>query len=63
MTRLQGIINDLERTGVEYTIDDIEIVGRLIQHQEVGITHQHRTQVQAAAFSPTQFIYLSLIHI
>ena len=23
MTRLQGIINDLERTGVEYTIDDI----------------------------------------
>ena len=24
---------------------------------EVGITHQYRTQVQAAAFSPTQFIY------
>ena len=34
MTRLQGIVNDLERTGVEYTIDDIVASFRKIPPME-----------------------------
>ena len=41
--------------------DDVQVVGRLIEHEEVGITHQHRAQVKAAALSPTQFIDIAML--
>ena len=40
---------------------NIEVIGRLIQHQEVGIAHQDRTQIEAAAFSPTQLVDIAVL--
>ncbi len=42
MTRLQGIINELERTGVEYTIDDIVTAFRKIPPIESVFNFMYR---------------------
>ena len=35
---------------------DVEVVGRLVQHQEVRISHQHRTEVELAFLAATQLV-------
>ena len=34
--------------------EDVQVVGRLIQDQEVGVAHQDHQQKQAAALTTTQ---------
>ena len=41
--------------------DNVQIVGRLVQHQEVRILHQHGAKIQAAALSSAQFIHVVLL--
>ena len=40
---------------------DIEVVGRLVEHQEVGIAHQHRAQIQTAALTSAQLIHIAML--
>ena len=35
---------------------DVEVVGRLVQHQEVRIPHQHRTEVKLALLAAAQLV-------
>ena len=40
---------------------DVQVVGRLVQHQEVWVSHQYRTEVQPAAFSPAQLVHIAVL--
>ena len=40
---------------------DIEVVGRLIEHQEVRISHQHRAEIELALLTTTQLIYIVVL--
>ena len=35
---------------------DVEVVGRLVQHQEVRISHQYRTEIKLALLAATQLV-------
>ena len=41
--------------------NDVQIVRRLVEHQEVRIAHQHRTEVKPPAFSAAQFIDVTML--
>ena len=41
---LQILLQNLQRI-------DVQVIGRLVEHQEVGVLHKHRTQVQAPLLS------------
>ena len=41
--------------------DNIEVIGRFVQYEEVRITHQHCTKIKATTFSPTQFIDIAVL--
>ena len=40
---------------------DIKVVGRLIEHQEVRIPHQHRTEIELALLATAQLIYIVVL--
>ena len=40
---------------------DIQIVRRLVEHQEIGILHQHRTEIQFPSLTATQFIHIVVL--
>ena len=41
--------------------DNVEVVGRLVQYEEVRVAHQDGAQVKAATFSPTQFVDIAML--
>ena len=43
--------------------DDVEVVGGLVQHEEVGVAHQHRTKIEAAAFTSTQLVDIAVLRL
>jgi len=46
---LQVVFQDIQR-------QDIEVVGGLVQNQEVGIAHQNRAEVKPSLFPSTEFM-------
>ena len=40
---------------------NIQVVRRLIKHQEVGVLHQHRTEIQFPALSTAQLIHIVML--
>ena len=40
---------------------DIQIVGRLVKHQKVGVLHQDCTEIQFSAFPTTQLIHIVML--
>ncbi len=40
---------------------DVEVVGRLVEDEEVGPSHQHRGQMQAAAFAAAEGVDILLL--
>ena len=51
---LQVFLQNLQR-------HDVEVVGGLVEHEEVGIPHQHGAQVELAPLAATQFIYIIIL--
>ena len=51
---LQVLLQHLESLNVQ-------VVGRLIQHQEVGISHQYRAEIELALFSTTQLAHVVML--
>ena len=43
--------------------NDVEVVGGLVQHEEVGVAHQHRTEVEAAAFASAQLVDIAVLRL
>ena len=40
---------------------DVKVVGRFVEHEEVGILHEHCTQIQFAPFTTAQLIYIIML--
>ena len=40
---------------------DVEVVGRLVEHQEVRVLHQHRTEIQFPSLAATQLIHIVVL--
>ena len=40
---------------------DVQVVRRLVEHQEVGVLHQHRTQIELPALTTTQLIHIVML--
>ena len=51
---LQVFLQNLQRHNVQ-------VVGRLVQHQEVGVAHQHGAKVQFSALTTAQFIHIIIL--
>ena len=41
--------------------NDVQVVGRLVQNQEIRIAHQHRTQIKTAALATAQLIDIAVL--
>ena len=41
--------------------DDVEIVGGLVQYQEVRVLHQYGTKIELTALATTQLIYIIIL--
>ena len=41
--------------------ENVEIVGRLVKNEEVGIAHEHGTQVETATFASAQLIHIAML--
>ena len=51
---LQVLLENLQR-------DDIEVVCRLVEHQEVRVLHQHRAEVEFPPFATTEFVDIVML--
>ena len=51
---LQVFFQNLQRHNVK-------VIGGLVEHQEVGVLHQYRTQVQFSALTTAEFIYIIIL--
>ena len=51
---LQILFQDLEGLYVQ-------VIGRLIKNKEIGILHQHSTEIQFASLSSTEFIHIVVL--
>ena len=40
---------------------NVQVVRRLVQHQEVRVPHEHRTQIQLAPFSARQLVHVVVL--
>ena len=40
---------------------DVEVVGGLVEYQEVGVLHQYRTQVQFSTLATAELIYIIIL--
>ena len=62
--REETIVGDDEQAALERTKvffqhverENIEVVGRFVEDEEVGISHQDGEQVQATPFAPAEFV-------
>ena len=43
--------------------EDVEVVGWLIENQEIRICHQNGHQFQAAFFASAQFVHVVVMHV
>lgn len=50
------ILKDVER-------EDVEIVGRLVEEEEVGILHEHRDEVEAFALAAREGVDSDVVHL
>ena len=41
--------------------EDIQVVGRLVQHQEVGVGDQHGAEVKASFLAPAQLVHVIVL--
>ena len=40
---------------------DVKVVGRLVEYEEVGIAHQHRTQIELASLAAGKLIHVVVL--
>ena len=41
--------------------ENVEIIGRLVKNEEVGVAHEHGTQVESATFASAQLIHITML--
>ena len=41
--------------------NDVEVVRGLVEHKEVGVLHQHRTEVQLAPLTTAQLVHIVML--
>ena len=51
---LQVFLQDLQRL-------DVEVVGGFVEDKEIGVAHQHRTEIEFAAFASAELIHIVVL--
>ena len=41
--------------------NNVKIIGRLVENQEIGVPHQHRAQIQFATLATAQLVYIIVL--